>query len=148
MEKFNVLDDKRFITGANSKFLFFKFEDGTEKRKEIDSISTDDLKIICDFFKSEVNFYIRMYNEIQKLYNISVKQFEKLHYFTDEEIQMMDWDVKIDCKLQNQKCQEKYYKSVGIFATSSEIFKKWKSYNELKIQIEKSIQKKVVMHND
>lgn len=139
-EVISIYGDKEHITQVNSKYVFFRFPDGSQDRLRANK---QDLKEVYKWYINEMYFYDRMHRELSESYRAKYDLFEKnRHYFSEEEIDAAcrkDRFANISMERNNEDYIKEINKIFGISEEGSRILDKYWRYYRIVKQIEETI---------
>lgn len=136
----DIYGDKEHITEVNTKYVFFRFPDGSQDRLKS---RKQDLIDVLEWARTEMRFYDRMRNEVVAIYETEKEKFDKTkHYYSDEEIHeacCKDRFANIDMELSNENYKREWNRISGKYDIAAKAGDRyWKLY-EITKQLENSI---------
>ncbi len=136
----DIYGDKEHITGVNTKYVFFRFPDGSQDR--LKSRKQDFIDVL-EWMRAEMRFYDRMRDEVVAIYETEKEEFDKTkHYYSDEEIHeacLKDRFASIDMGLSNERYKTEWNRISGKYDIAIKAGDRyWKLYKIAK-QLENAI---------
>lgn len=135
-EAVSIYGDKERITQVSRSYVFFTFPDGSQDRMKINKT---DLKELYEWVKSEMDFYHRMYQELNNEYDKQKEKFDKIyHYYSKGEIKeacKRDRFANIEMEIKNEEYQRRWNKIAGLGEEAERVNDKYWKYYRLAAQI-------------